>query len=197
MSITNHPAIQAASAAKAAQVREVAQETKAVQAAQDARVAQATASRPTALTPHGVAFTDNAAYALYAELTRIHDWLLAFQTDMENLSLSKPEAVARITAFYDTLQPAHGGLKTGPLELIRKSLDGHADIRLGLALSSLRLHIGNHWHYAMRSAGYDLEKPIDPNAPRCSGPFFKVAPPVNPAAMELMESARAAVLARQ
>ena len=193
MSIKSHPNIQASSAARAAQVREATQAPQAIKPPQE--------TRPTASTPCGTVYTDTPAYAHYLEVKRIHDWLLAFQTDMENLSLSKPEAVARITAFYDTLQPAHGGLKTGPLELIRKSLDGNTDIRIGMALSALRLDIGNHWHYAMGSAAQVIPRPLTDEQKtdhrlRYAGPFFKVAPHVNPNQLEI-DAARAAVLARQ
>lgn len=186
--------IQAASAARAAQVRELTQAPQAIPTPQE--------TRPTASTPYGTVYTDTPAYAHYAELKRIHEWLSAFLDDLEHLRLQGPEASARITAFYDTLKPAQGSLKDGPLETIRKALDGNTDVHLGKALTGLRLETRTHWHYAMGSAAQVIPRPLTDEQKtdhrlRYSGPFFKVAPPVNPAQLEMQAQARAAVLARQ
>lgn len=197
MSLSDNPVLQASRAARTTQARLTAQETKAVKAAQDAAYAATLKQRPQASTPYGEVFTDTPAYAAYVESRRIHDWLVTLQADLCNLSLSKAEAVARIVDFQSSLTPAQGTYKTeyGPLEMLRKALDGNTAINVSSALRGLSFAI-EHAHQAASFQAQDMERIPDPTAPRYTGPFFKVAPAVNQNQLEI-DKARAAVEARR
>ena len=139
---------------------------------------KADSGRPTKQTPYGLLFTDTEAFARYAELRRIRDWLRSFLDDMEHLRLNASTATKRIDEFEATLK-AGFDLKTGALanlSRIRASLSGNAEIHLGQQLTALRRHMQMHWDYVVSSAGQSVERvptgherPYDGPVPRKSG----------------------------
>lgn len=135
------------------------------------KTTKADTGRPTEQTPYGVLYTDTAAYAHFAEVRRVRDWLAAFLDDMEQLRISAPEAVKRIDEFLSTLTPQHGHLKTEALGRIRASLNGDPEIHLGPQLTALRLHTSNLWDYAVRCAAQDCERVTSGLERPYAGPF--------------------------
>ena len=128
-------------------------------------------SRPTEQTPYGLLFADTEAFARYTEAIRIRDWLQAFLEDMEHLRIDSRAAIKRIDAFWLTLAPAQGSLKTEQLARIRACLAGNTEIPMGPQLTGLRLMTSNHWHAAVSSTAQDCERPLTGAEIAYTGPF--------------------------
>jgi hypothetical protein len=127
--------------------------------------------RPTVQMPGGIKFSDTEAYALYAELARIRDWLKSLLDDMEHLRIDAPTAIKRIDDFCATLGSAHSSLKTERLDRIRAGLSGNAAVPLGAQLTALRTELRNHWDYAVAGAAHDCEGPPTGQEIPYNGPF--------------------------